>query len=68
MYIMGREARRLILDYARLLSTPIMFEDILYTGIIAKKAGIRRVHWKASVSLDFRTLPFEIAMFGCGNF
>ncbi|CAJ0599494.1 unnamed protein product [Cylicocyclus nassatus] len=58
MYIMGREAGRLILEYARLF-TPLMMEDIFYTGIIAEKAKIRRVHWAASLSLDFRKFSQE---------
>ncbi|CAJ0589418.1 unnamed protein product [Cylicocyclus nassatus] len=58
MYIIGREAGRLILDYAPLF-TPLALDDIFYTGIIAEKAKIRRVHWEASVSLDFRNFSLE---------
>ncbi|CAJ0602886.1 unnamed protein product [Cylicocyclus nassatus] len=31
-------------------------KDPFYTGIIAEEAKIRRVHWEASVTLDFRKL------------
>ncbi|CAJ0602705.1 unnamed protein product [Cylicocyclus nassatus] len=58
MYIMGKEAIQLILDYAPLF-TPVTVDDVFYTGIIAEKAKIQRVHWEASVTFDFQKFSLE---------
>ncbi|CAJ0606243.1 unnamed protein product [Cylicocyclus nassatus] len=59
MYIMGREASQLILDYAPSFTPLGGLDDPFYTGIIAEEAKIRRVHWEASVTLDFRKFSLK---------
>ncbi|CAJ0604267.1 unnamed protein product [Cylicocyclus nassatus] len=48
LYVMGKEAGQLILDYARIFP-PLIIEDLFYTGIVAEIADVQRIDWRGNI-------------------